>query len=263
MRTLYMLSFILFFTNFSDAQSVKEPQYIIVRIGAKTVFSKPELNKKISGAVSNQQVKEILWSNPALQDAEIQIRIKKGNDKYAWWRLNKNKNIDKEGDWILTQSKGIEDSKIYSTNELKSLFKGTLAIIDTLKLRLFLQDENLPIDKYYVVSTCKNNILNNPLAYNKNLIVITRQGLPDCANGKIHVNLHNELVPHMYLGECDLLFIDEDIKTTLKELAISLMETDNKLNLKDIVNYMSGYVEANYGKVSRIDLKVLLNTVVH
>jgi hypothetical protein len=229
--------------------------YKVVSLPRKTGYTKETLNSAIASLKGKNEVLKVIRTRiQTPQNVTVVIRVKKvtNNDTtYAWWTLNLNNNREREGDWVVLQSRSNETTRIYSLDDLADSFSDTLLVIDTLRFESYVQDAAFNPDRYYVLYSCDavKAVQKVAVPSTNHTVYFTKNLIKGCSN-VADIKLYNEAEPDKALASSCLVFADDDIKSTLLQVAQSLREEHPRFDTHNIARYLAGFVKSNYGEVS-------------
>jgi len=246
-RNIFLLLFL--FLNIEDlfAQDTTHPVFTVVHLPRKVGYNKKKLNTEIASATNKEAVKKILKLKnfPA---ATIIIQIQKDEDHSSWWTINTTTKYDREEDNIILQSRNSTSTKFYKLSGFKSLFKDTLALLDTLSIELFIHDEDYPDDQYLISYTCKTQ---SPFEEKIPLLgwklIVAPDILKNCNEKIATVKIINNNNPSRILASCNLTFFSQEQKDAILALAFFYRNSHPESKIKDIANFIASYSSKEFG----------------
>lgn len=170
---LCLIALILYGFVLNKAHAQKDSVSIsVIYIPMSSGVNPDSLEKAIAGVRTAAAIKKKIFSYPGLINARVILGIQRGHT-LRYWHLG-NVTDEKESDFILLQSKGIEPSVFHTLKDLRKYFADTIVVNDKMFLKLELQDKNFPtnsfklrVTKYYGNDT----IINVPYSAGNYLIL--------------------------------------------------------------------------------------------
>lgn len=236
----------------SYTQKVGFQPYKVVSLPQNAGYDVISLNKEMRGALSKNDVIRIIKSHKQLLTVPIVIRIIKSTDEIYWWRLNPGQ-VEKEGDFTILQSKANEVGRFYKTSELRKYFRDTIVCFDTLKIGMYLQDQDFRIEDYFVkiISAGISKEISLPFDSQNNLLITKSLFGPQLL---MNATLYNSQDSNDSIAHLIILFLTETERTSLIDIAKSLREEIPNIDLKELANYLSSYIKSNYGSAAYKDI---------
>ena len=253
LSSYFFLSLLLLaFSIPANSQDIVPQKFKVIGLPQNAGYDINVLNKELKNVTVKPEVIKILKSHSQLFSVPIVIRIVKSNTEMSWWRINPG-TPEKEGDFAILQSKANESNKFYSTNEVKKYFHDTIACFDTLRLGMYIQNENFRIENYFVkiISNDLSENISIPFDKNNNLLITSSIFHGSTSTSGMLYNKDNEQEP---ITHCNFLFLDNNTKICLINIAKDLQSEIPGTSAKDLANYLSTYIQANYGKASFSDI---------
>ena len=221
--------------------------FTILSIRRKATIDKTALNEKLKGARSRAEVSKILLNHlGGTRDAVVRILERKGKDSYLWWTFD-NSNSKQSGSQLTVMGTRAlnDDETIYKRYQFREIFRDTLVVIDTLKLKLALRDVTYPADQYYLQLNNTADRRSIPVLNGRELCFTTLV-LDGTIGHYRKVSLHNEADTARTLSSGYLLCVDDSFKEELESL-IRALRLDKITDPGELADYAQEYLRQHYG----------------
>ena len=229
--------------------SQDQQQFSIIHLPAKYGIDKSLLNASLAKMKTQKDVLTLLRSNPKLSNAQLVIRITKNNQN-SWWKINFEKAQQKNGEWVVMQSKNVSTGRITKLRDIKLIFTDTLVVIDSLQIDLLIQDANHQLNGYYFTYNSGTDTVTykSPFVSDRNGRILLKKALFESCSDLLIPNtqLRNN-VGNQRLSNGVIRFLSNDEKEELVALFQELRSMISGISETEAVNYLMGYIKENYG----------------
>lgn len=256
-----LLSFLLAINLICFSQQQIIPVFTIYSVPPNIEPAKLKLNDDIKSATTKDEVKKILKAKIAnFKTGRILVIY----NRNQWFTIYPDMKQEVTKDIIVTQTKGIEKINIDYKSDFRKLFKDTLVILDTLSLKVFLQDEDNYINtNYYFNYICGNSKKEIrsfiPVKDDKKLL-ICHDIFNSCKTNRISIKLYNKADEYQILGDCLLVFLTKEEKEELKQVAQQFLNEGN-MDVQKAAENVCSFINTYYGTVQQNAVTELLNNI--
>ena len=254
MRVALLLLFLLLPASYIHAQSFPH-RFSIVGMSKTISLSRPHardsLNRKIIKANNSAEVfaaidKQLNGYHNQL--VKVMETMPDGSHHYfAYYVAAPSRTSTTIVD--VTGSRDIVEETIYNKYQFAVLFSDTLAVIDTLLVKVLPADFNFAIENYYMVIDGQKLAL--PVQ-GRNTLAITSPSKPFFA-----YTLYHATQSERSLGEGHLYFLNADDKEELLEVVTQLKnenKNNNAFTVNELAEQLIPYIHANFGKINKAAL---------
>ena len=208
-----------------------------------------KLNVELAPLKDKEAVKKLFRSKNFPSQTSIVLYISRSNNQSAYWTINTSSPTDKEDNRIILQSRDNTTTKFYKLSEFRIFFKDTLAIIDTLRIELFIGDNDYPDDQYILSSVCDKKSQKKKITYSNGKLIFTKRLVDDCKEDLSLVTLYNDNNPERILASCKINFLTEYQKEMLLSMAGFIKVEEPGKDLKDVALLLYSYSLNHFGRI--------------
>jgi hypothetical protein len=257
---LTALTYAFFWPSTAAAQTT-DPIFKILQVPRSSGVNRDDLNKKLASIDNMETVRRVVTTSMGGRIVgPVVIRIHKPGTPVRWWTIAGDNLPETQTDQTLLRSKFVQSETFYRLNDLREFLKDTVFAIDTLALRIHIDNDYQP-DGWFLNIICGGKPRILPLTSKGDLVLIPRNLVTGCGTGWIPATLGNRGASQSWLAKFVLYFPDETIKAQLQALA-QQFKTDKELEGQaSEEDWMSAYIKQNYGTISYQQLDRWLTTV--